>query len=93
MSTQLIDAQRQECKLVRSQTGWLLCLRQANCKNRAAFRAVAGDNPAALSLDKAFDNREAEAAASNWRGWRSTEFFENFGQKFRREARPVVSHT
>ena len=50
-----------------SQAGGLLCLRQANRKNRAAFRTVGGDNLSALSLDKPFDNREAETAASGGR--------------------------
>jgi len=81
------------CQLECSEVAWLLCLRQANRKDRAAFRTVGGDNLSALSLDKAFDNREAETAASDGRRWRSNEFFENSGQKFRREAGTVVSHT
>jgi len=78
---------------VGSYGGWLYGLRQANRKNRAAFWSVGDDNLPALSLNKTFDNRQAEAAASCGRRWRAKEFVENLGQEFRREAGTLIGDT
>ncbi len=67
----------------------MIVLGQTDGKESAAFRTVGGDNLSALGLDKAFDNCQAQTAASGGRRRCPKEFVENFGQKFLVEVAPL----